>query len=376
MRNVLVTGGTGLVGSAFISDVLRKTTDVFITALVRSRLGKSADQRLEEVLEEQFEFDDVQEQLAKYGHRLTVIDCDIATCDVTEIIKQLKGQGIDTVFHCAADVNLGKDVKGNTFNNNCNGTANIIEIGKALAAKALHFVSTAYVSGRFDGMVNEDELVQQPVFNNAYEKSKYFSEQKVRQSGIPYSIYRPSIIVGRRTDGRIRKPLAFYRILEFVAKIKKNVCAKHGLQPTALLDFPLRFQTENSDKVYLVPIDFVQESLFELFFKPADNRTFHITGKQPISTRMILSTMRKYLNMPKINVINKIERPNRVEKMMSQFVEDLFPYFSSKMVFGVENVCKILGHESVAWDYGKRELDMLTECFYQDHFPEIISGKA
>jgi nucleoside-diphosphate-sugar epimerase len=243
-----------------------------------------------------------------------------------------------------------------------------------LNIEAIHFVSTAYVSGKHAGNVEEDEMIKEPHFNNAYEKSKYYSELKIRNSGIPYSIYRPSIIVGRRTDGSIRKPLAFYRILEFLAKIKKNFCAKNGLEPSMPLDIPLRFETMFSDKVYLVPMDFVQESMFRLFMKPAENQTYHITGKQPVSTQMIELAIRKFLKMPQIEVLKKVENPTKPEKLLGQFVSDLFPYFSSQMIFNVDNVCKKLGAEALAWEYGLNELYTLTQDFYQKHFPEIVKS--
>ena len=101
-------------------------------------------------------------------------------------------------------------------------TRNALALAHLLKVKALHYVSTAYVAGTVVGRVMEGALPATG-FNNSYEKSKFEAEKLVRECGIPYTIYRPSIIVGRLSDGLIRKPLAFYRIMEFLGKFKKTL---------------------------------------------------------------------------------------------------------------------------------------------------------
>ena len=111
-------------------------------------------------------------------------------------------------------MNLGKDPTGKTFHINYDGTVNMLELARLVNAKAFHYVSTAYVAGKLVGRAME-AVPQESGFNNPYEESKCKAEMLVRNSGFPFTIYRPAIITGRRRDGRIRKPLAFYyRILE------------------------------------------------------------------------------------------------------------------------------------------------------------------
>lgn len=370
MGKTLITGMTGLVGGAFTAKYLEKNPDASLVALVRARHRQSAEDRVANSLEEQLAMDGSPLEIDDVLGRIKTLECDIVGMDAEDYLDDL--EDVDAIFHCAADVNLGRDPNGETFNSNCRSAENIIELAKRLNVKALHVVSTAYVAGRATGVVAEDELIEEPVFNNAYEKSKYHSERRVRESGIPFTIYRPSIIVGRRRDGVIRKPLAFYRILEFLAKIKKNICARNGIKPNDELDLPLRIESLRSSKVYLVPIDYVQKALVELHALPVENKTYHLTGSRPVSTNQIQDTVRDTLKMPRISVMDKVEDPSRLEKMIRQFIGDLFPYFASQMDFSVDNVTQALGEESLTWDYGERELHTLIHCFYQSRFPEIF----
>jgi hypothetical protein len=58
-------------------------------------------------------------------------------------------------------------------------------------------------------------------------------------------------------------------------------------------------------------------------------------------------------------------------KMLERFVGDLFPYFSSDIIFDQTNVKKALGEEVLNWEYGTKGLETLIRSYYKDHFPEV-----
>ena len=63
-------------------------------------------------------------------------------------------------------------------------------------------VSTAYVAGTHAGRFCECDLDVGQGFNNSYEQSKFESEQLVRSCpDLPFTILRPSIVVGDRNSG-------------------------------------------------------------------------------------------------------------------------------------------------------------------------------
>ena len=237
---LLLTGITGLVGASFVTATLRSRDDIQIVAICRSGRGQTAQERVKQVIEEQCAFDGTPELAEKMLGKIEVISGDVKNFPVDEIVK--KGP-YDVFFHCAADVNLGKDPEGKTYATNLEGTKNALELAHLLKVKALHYVSTAYVAGKTNGIVMEGSLPATD-WVNSYERSKFEAEKLVQKCGIPYTIYRPSIIVGRLSDGLIRKPLAFYRIMEFLGSVKKHQCVRNHIPQNATIKLSLLLESE------------------------------------------------------------------------------------------------------------------------------------
>ncbi len=371
MAKILVTGITGLVGGAFVTALLRQQPETEIVALARSGGRRSAAERVKSVIQDQCAFDGCPEVAPELLKRIRVIDTDVANADPAAIAAAPEVAGVDTVFHCAADVNLGKDPSGKTFHTNYHGTENMVNIAKALKVNAFHYVSTAYVAGRTSGRAMEAEANPADGFNNPYEESKCKGERLVRNCGIPFTIYRPAIITGRRSDGKIRKPLAVYRVLEFMAKLKSHRCSKLKLDPTARIDLQVQFKTIPSKHVYFVPIDYVQSAITTLFQQPVANQTYHVTGDSPVSTMMIDEAVCRVLQLEEIAIDAETIRATADDKLMDRFLGDLFPYFSGDIIFDQTNVRRALGDQALAWKYGADELAVMIRTFYADHFPNV-----
>ncbi len=368
MNKVLITGITGLVGSAFAVDVLKRDKNITFLAITRKKEDQSARARVNGAIIDQCNFDgtpDIAENLLK---RIDVLEGDIS--DPVHLAMSKKLDGIDTIFHCAADVNLGVDSEGKTFHVNYNGTKVLLEIASELNVKSFHYVSTAYVAGKTKGRVMED---QQPAteWHNPYEHSKYESEKLVRASGIPFTIYRPSIIVGRHTDGKIRKPLAFYYILEFLAVIKERQCAKRHEEPSDWLDMPLRMNAHPTETVFFVPIDYVTSVTVELFFKPIINKTYHLTGNSPVSTTEIENAVGQTLKVKNVEIVDHISNPTMDEKLLHRFLGEFLPYFGSEAVFDVSNIIDVFGPQSMEWNLDGDKLIQLIGSYYMENFPEL-----
>ncbi|MFA7229716.1 MAG: SDR family oxidoreductase [Victivallaceae bacterium] len=370
MTKIFLTGITGLVGSSFTVALLRERDDIEITCLVRKTAVKSARQRVEDIIRDQCNFDSCPEVADKALAAIQVIEGDVVDLDANVIADMPEVKGAKVIFHCAADVNLGKDPTGKTFRINYNGTQNVLALAKKLNVEAFHYVSTAYVAGRLNGKAMEDMPVNSG-FNNPYEESKFKAETLVRSSGIPFSVYRPSIITGRLSDGKIRKPLAFYRILEFLAKLKKHRCSKLNLDPVSWVDLQVRFDAIPSDHVYFVPIDYVQKSITALFQEKVANKTYHITGDTPVSTKMIDDVICKVLKLKGVLVGPGDEALNIDEKLLARLLGDLLPYFSSDIIFDQTNVRAILGDEALDWGGGDCGLTVMMRAFFRDFFPNV-----
>ncbi len=370
MAKIFLTGVTGLVGSSFVTALLKDRKDTRFVCMTRGNKVRSAAERVAEALRSQCEFDGESERIDEVLKAVEVVDGDVVTMNPAALAADPKLAGVDTIFHCAADVNLGKDPTGKTFRINYNGTENMLALAEKLHVKAFHYVSTAYVAGCSHGVSPEAEVPDNG-FNNPYEESKFKAEKLVRNSGFPFTIYRPAIITGRRSDGRIRKPLAFYRILEFLAKLKSHRCSKLKINPTEEIDLNIHFKTIPSERVYFVPIDFVQEAITRCFQLPVANQTYHVTGDSPISTMMIDRAVCKVLRLKEVEISLGDTAPNVDDKMMERFLGDLFPYFSADIIFSQKNIRKALGDAALNWKYASEELETMMRSFFEDFFPNV-----
>ena len=74
--------------------------------------------------------------------------------------------------------------------------------------RRLHHVSTAYAAGRTTSDVRASEMLasdDERHFRNTYEGTKARAERFLRDCAeVPWTIYRPSIIVGDSRSGRTR----------------------------------------------------------------------------------------------------------------------------------------------------------------------------
>ena len=212
-ERILLTGLTGLVGSSVVVALAKERPESTFVCLVRGAGGLSAVQRAQDVIRSECEFEGCPEICDEVLSRVTAIEGDVTSIEVDQLAANPLLKGVQKVLHCAADVNLGKDPTGRVFKINYDGTRRMVELAKKLDVREFHYVATAYVAGKQTGVIYEQEQ-HPPAFNNPYEESKCKAEHLVRESGIPFTIYRPGIIVGRKSDGGIRKPLAFYDWME------------------------------------------------------------------------------------------------------------------------------------------------------------------
>ena len=134
--NILLTGITGLVGSSVVTALLREHKDFKIVAVCRPGRTQSAQVRVENTIRQQCEFDSLPaEEVESILSKIEVVAGDVTDLPFDELAK--KGP-YDTMFHCAADVNLGKDPEGKTYATNMNGTKQAVEAVKRFNIPFLH----------------------------------------------------------------------------------------------------------------------------------------------------------------------------------------------------------------------------------------------
>ena len=151
-------------------------------------------------------------------------------------------------------------------------------------ARALSYVSTAYVAGAHAGEFTEDDLDVGQDFRNPYERSKFEVEQMVRarRDRLPLQIFRPSIIVGEQATGWTASFNVLYAPLKAFARGALRVLPAHRSAP-----------------VDVVPVDYVADGIFELSNQPVadEAETFHlVAGPQATTVGRLVELSARYFD--------------------------------------------------------------------------------
>lgn len=269
---LLLTGATGFLGRVLLRDLMLSGERVAV--LVRSKGPMAARQRIARIVE----------HWRARGHRIEeplVLEGSLDEPDLQAKGGPASGTWpkINRVLHNAASVRLsGEPASGEPFRSNVAGTKRLIEWARRSGVGALHYVSTAYVSGSRTGVVLETELDQGQSFKNAYERSKFDAEMEVRRCGLDFVVYRPSIVVGPPSGGMAPAN----RGLELAANIIEWARAAEPTPDIAriLATFGARAEWRKN----LVPVDWVSAVIVDRLKAPESlGKTYHVTSPVPTS---------------------------------------------------------------------------------------------
>lgn len=182
---VLVTGGTGLVGSHLLLRLLRD--DISIRATHREESNLS---RVKKV------FSYYTEDAAELFNKIEWVKADLNDIPTLETIFS----DIDQVYHTAALISFDPGDYKNLKKVNTDGTANIVNLCIAKKVKKLCYVSTIGAIGKsLDNTIatEENQWIEEDA--NVYALSKYAAEMEVwrgTQEGLPAVIVNPGVIIG------------------------------------------------------------------------------------------------------------------------------------------------------------------------------------
>lgn len=184
---VFVTGGTGLVGSHIICQLLSNGHSV--RALCRLNSDK-------------LWFDRTAKWLLGSSYETLIQRLEWVVGDVTDIVSLLDGmEGCSQVYHAAAVVSFAKADQDQLKKINIEGTANVVNACLATQPPTdLCFISsTASIGGVEKKMVNESEAYTADQANSYYSSTKYLAELEVmrgREEGLNAVVINPCIVLG------------------------------------------------------------------------------------------------------------------------------------------------------------------------------------
>jgi dihydroflavonol-4-reductase len=183
---ILVTGGTGLLGSHLLFDLAQQGKKLRV--LYRNESGKAA-------LLKTFLF--YQPEATKLLEKLEFVQGDVL--DYFSLLDALVG--VNEVYHCAAMVSFAPKDAALMTKINVEGTANLVNACIECGVKKLCHVSSVAALGKAEqgNAVDENTFWKSSPENSIYSISKYKSEQEVWrgvQEGLNAIVVNPTVILG------------------------------------------------------------------------------------------------------------------------------------------------------------------------------------
>jgi dihydroflavonol-4-reductase len=183
---ILVTGGTGLVGSHLLYDLVRSGKPV--RALKRKH---SNIRNVEKV------FSYYSDQFTALFKKIEWVDADLM--DIYSLLPAL--DGIEYIYHCAAMVSFEPKHQEEMMRSNIEGTANLVNAALTMNIKKFCHVSSIATLGREanEPFVTENMFWKASPENSNYAVSKYGAEREVwraAEEGLNVIIVNPSLIIG------------------------------------------------------------------------------------------------------------------------------------------------------------------------------------
>ena len=206
-------------------------------------------------------------------------------------VKALKGN-IDQMYHLAAVYDLAADEQTQVAVN-IEGTRNAVEFAKAIEAKRFNHVSSIAAAGLYEGVFREDMFDEAENLDHPYFATKHESEKIVRKEcKVPWSVYRPAMVVGDSTSGEMDKidgPYYFFKLIQRMRQILPPWMPGIGLE---------------GGRINIVPVDFVVAALDHISHQEhkGSGQCWHLVDPEGLRVGDVLAIFSKAAHAPKMNV--------------------------------------------------------------------------
>ena len=347
MARFLITGATGALGQMLVPELARNGIEVI--CLIRPQRGETPDSRLSRL--------NLDKELVSCvsGGDIKEALCGVSPSDVS----RLRGK-IDTIIHSAAIVKFDEELREETLTTNIGGTREILKLAKELDVPRFAYVSTAYVAGGADKFTEDDIDIGQNL-RNPYEESKLAAEKLVREWGaenaVSILVLRPSILVGRSTDGLTPDFNGFYGFYSGFARIKNRLHKKKtrngadGLFPTSIengklvIDLPVEFSMGAACTINLIQLDWVVDVAVKLM-KKGSTGTYFLSHHEPLTIRVMTSHILGRFGYRGFSFREPGAYTNafsRIQKNINALINTYSPYVSHEALFVSRNAKAELG---------------------------------
>lgn len=350
---VLLTGASGLLGSAMLTELLTRGHRVL--CVVRATTPSKARQRLESALKP---WGLAANHYFETGH-LAAIRGDILLPSLGFDAAGIRrfGDMVRSVVHAAGSTAFNSQVDPDLSRANVDGTRHVFELAAACHCIDWHLISTAYVCGRI-ALVREEPTANPPDFRNDYERSKWMAEHATRTAandcGAMLTTYRPGVIVGHSETGVITRYAGIYRVFRAVSLLARAASQDATIDRYRI---PLQITGSAGSRPNLAFIDDVARDFAELFVRlDARGGVFHLTHPEPPSNAAIQSALEEYYDirggsfqdstMPKA-----VASRTMYEDMFHEVVRDTEAYLFESPLFDRTQTDRFVSRRPACWNH-------------------------
>jgi len=337
MKNIFITGGSGLLGWDIAKESLKEDGSK-LYLLVRGRKEKSARARIEGLIKKSY---------SGAGRKMALGRIEVIEGDISEKflgmkksrINKLCGE-IDVIYHSAALCEFGVPWE-RIRKINVSGTKNALDFAlmckKNGQIQSFNYISSVAVAGKTGGVFYEDDLDIGQAFNNTYERSKFEAEKLVRScrdKGFNISIYRPSVVTGNSKTGEVSNFQMLYQPLHIFS--------------LGLFD---KIPADRLSSYNLVPVNYVAKAVCLLSSCNKRNKNYHLTNPNTITLDSLLDIASSYFGFKKPEIIPEQRYDFKgLKGFKRKVIEPYLPYFNHKKItFDTTNFDKAIDNKDFSW---------------------------
>jgi thioester reductase-like protein len=267
---VFLTGATGFLGMEVLARLL-EAGDREVVALIRAADDAAAEDRLHGVLAALYR------DPSNHRDRVRAVAGDVTSpgLGIENGARTALAEEVGAVMHCAASIAFDLPLD-EARAINVEGTREVIGFARECRAlgrleRFVH-VSTAYVSGKYEGTFRERQLDAGQEFRNTYEQTKWEAEHVVREaSDLSPCIARPSIVMGESDTGWTP---AFNVLYWPLRAFSRGLFDEIPSLPSAHVD--------------IVPVDYVADALVHLLEADAEGVFNLVSGRDaPFASELV-----------------------------------------------------------------------------------------